>query len=166
MHVDSVGYEADFDELSPGTLFAFQLRDEQYIGLKTVERAQNREHFGCAVLCPGHPQLNNMPGHYQGNVVSSAPVLALPDICFVVSRERAHWSIGGMTEATLGDVVISGTDVILLIGSSRPNSLHVNVRTGEIVFQLARPRPALVHQWSLITLPPAHSETIFHFKRV
>jgi hypothetical protein len=164
MDLDLIGTPARFESLQPGTIFAFGLRDQNLIAIKTIERAPDgREGFGAAVILPGHPELGK-PGFFLDTVVSHYLVLALDGVRLSPSRDLTHWVMGRGISPGAGDLVITPSRTLMCIGTGRAD-VTFDVQTGEITSPAHDNVPMLVHNWSLVREYFGRAEIVGNYSR-
>jgi hypothetical protein len=159
MEVDEFWAARRFADLAPGTAFRFGLRRVIYVGLKTVDADGE---LGCAVLAPGHPDFGAKPGMSDASKVNQYPVLAMPALRFVLSRDPKQWTIGQATNLEIGTVLVMPGRTLLCTGSSKGQVVKVDVRSGEIVQDKMIDVPIIVRRWSLVD-PVGGSQPVFEF---
>lgn len=160
MEIDEFWSARSYAELAPGSAFRFGLRRVIYIGLKTVigDKAE-----GCAVLAPGHPDFPAKPGMFDVSVVSQHPVLAMPALRFVLSRDPKQWTMGQATTLEIGSVLVTPGRTMLCVGSTKGQVAKVDILTGEIVQDKMTEVPIVVRRWSLLHPTDAAPQTLFEF---
>jgi hypothetical protein len=79
-------------EIEPGTCFAFDLKQQTYIGI-AVEPA-SKGVSALVAVSPGHPQLNGKPGIFNASVVQGQTLLVFPDAKIILPSSPEHIHVG------------------------------------------------------------------------
>jgi hypothetical protein len=135
MRFASLGQPTTVGALHAGECFAFDWHGEVHIGIKIIDEFATHPIAACAVIWPGHPDLDNRPGFLDESMVPGTGVYALSDAVIVPSADLATWRVSTDLASEAGVVLLAKDR--MLMGVAR--------RNGKVVFiDLAAGKTALL----------------------
>ncbi|HWE72245.1 MAG TPA: hypothetical protein VG328_03735 [Stellaceae bacterium] len=174
MLAHSVGQVSRFNELSPGTIFAFSIGAKRYVGIKTVYETPNPPVISFATIwweraSTGerswqHPMQNGKAVDLTATAIWENPVFAFPEAQLVPSSDASMIYTG--TAVTSAGCLIMANEKIVLVGASEvPDRVYcVEADTGKILtdlFSVSRPKSTVtIWDWSIVQLVRGEMVTI------